>query len=174
MVEISVLRIYEASDLEAGKQMTGRVSDPAAAVGARIRVHGIKSPLLFFHSLFRLTTNSNKTKVSYSLVLKMRERDICLTLLILFSLVMYISIVQSSKLKAVRLVKHAVRHLRKIKTLAPALLMVRKVPIIIVVKKNCNHPLFPELGLGGEAFAGSNWLPDPNMYPDMIHSDYVA
>lgn len=103
----------------------------------------------------------------------MRERDVCFAILLLLSVATLISIVHSSKLKAIRLVKHAVRGLKKFKKLTPVLLLVRKKPVVIVIKKNCNHALFPELGLGGDAFAASHWLPEPEThvlpYPEYLH-----
>lgn len=90
----------------------------------------------------------------------MRLRTACLILVIVFSIAAIISIVHSSKLKALKIMKYAVKNLKKIKKLTPVLLLIRKKPIIIVVKKNCNHSPFPDLGLGGDAFAASQlWSP---------------
>lgn len=103
---------------------------------------------------------------------KMREREVCFAIIVLLSIATFISIVHSSKLKAIRLMKHAVKGLKKFKKLTPILLLVRKKPVVIVVKKNCNHALFPELGLGGDAFAASHWLPEPETHA-FPYSEYV-
>lgn len=89
----------------------------------------------------------------------MKSGKACLMILIVLSVAAIISIVHSSKLKAYKLMRHAAKSLKKFKKLTPVLLLIRKKPVVIVIKKNCNHSPFPELGLGGNVFAASHWLP---------------
>lgn len=100
----------------------------------------------------------------------MDQRAVCLCLLFLLSLASLIHDSQSSKLKALSIAGKAVRGLKKFKKLTPILLLVRKKPIIVVIKKNCPHqPLIPDLGLGGNVFAGYDWTQGFHSFP---HAEY--
>lgn len=96
----------------------------------------------------------------------MSQRSVSLCLLFLLSVATLIDICPASKLKALSLAAKAIKELKKFKKLTPFLLLVRKKPVIIVIKKNCQHAGIPELGLGGfPAFSTYDWNSDLHSLP---------
>ena len=88
-------------------------------------------------------------------------RKFALLTLLLLTLTVLVCVAWSSKLHAVRFATRVAKGLRKVKKLTPVLMMIRKKPIILVIKKNVYHPSASPLDLGvrGTALTASDWIP---------------
>lgn len=96
----------------------------------------------------------------------MSQRTVCLCLLILLSMGALVHVCRASTLKALSIATKAVKGLKKLQKLTPIFLLVRKKPLIIVIKKNCQHSTIPESGLGGlSTFNTYDWNSDFHSFP---------